>query len=80
MGIWIDNANVVRGLEKRLGIERADAVWAVAENWSADSHEVESSWRVLEDPCNWVWVLMVACGEQWTCCWNECKAGWRCTG
>ena len=30
--IWVDNDNVVRGLEKRLGIERADAVWAVAEN------------------------------------------------
>ena len=28
--LWVDNANVVRGLEKRLGIERADAVWAVA--------------------------------------------------
>ena len=28
----VDNDNVVRGLEKRLGIERADAVWAVAEN------------------------------------------------
>ena len=44
--IWVDNDNVVRGLEKRLGIERADAMWAVAENWSADSQEVESSWRV----------------------------------
>ena len=38
----------MRGLEKRLGIERADAVWAVAENWSADSQEVESSWRPVE--------------------------------
>ena len=26
--IWVDNDNVVRGLEKRLGIERADAVWS----------------------------------------------------
>ena len=43
--IWVDNDNVVRGLEKRLGIERADAVWAVAENWPADSHELEPSWR-----------------------------------
>ena len=34
--IWVDNDNVVRGLEKRLRIKRADAVWAVAENWSAD--------------------------------------------
>ena len=30
--IWVDNDNVVRGLEKRLGIERADAVWARSEN------------------------------------------------
>ena len=37
MRIWVDNDNVVRGLEKRLWIERADAVWAVAENWSAGS-------------------------------------------
>ena len=28
--LWVDNDNVVRGLEKRLGVERADAVWAVA--------------------------------------------------
>ena len=40
------DANVVRGLEKRLGIERADAVWEVAENWAADSQELEPSWRV----------------------------------
>ena len=32
--------------EKRLGIERADVVWAVAENWTADSEELEPSWRV----------------------------------
>ena len=32
--IWVDNDNVVRGLGERLGIERADAVWAVAENWA----------------------------------------------
>jgi ribonuclease HI len=44
--VWVDNDNVVRGLEKRLGIERADAVWAVAENWSADSEELEPSWKV----------------------------------
>ena len=47
--IWVDildSDNVVRCLEKRLGIKRADAVWAVAENWSGDSQEVESSWRV----------------------------------
>merc|ERR1711966_86573 len=44
--VWVDNDNVVRGLEKRLGIERADAVWAVAENWSADSEEMEPSWKV----------------------------------
>ena len=43
--IWVDNDNVVRGLEKRLGIERADAVWAVAENWAADSVELEPSWK-----------------------------------
>ena len=44
--IWVDNGNVVRGLEKMLRIERADAVWAVAEDWSFDPQEVESSWRV----------------------------------
>ena len=44
--IWVDSDNVVRGLEKRLGIERAGAVWAVAESWSSDSQEMESIWRV----------------------------------
>ena len=46
----MDNDNVhdivVRGLGKRLGIERADAVWVVAENWAGGSQEVEPSWRV----------------------------------
>ena len=46
MRIWIDNVNVVRGLEERLGVERADAVWAVAENWRVDSQELEPNWRV----------------------------------
>ena len=46
MRIWVDNDNVVRGLEKRLGIERPDAVWAVAENWAAGSVELEPSWKV----------------------------------
>ena len=36
----------MRGLEKRLGIERADAVSAVAENWAGGPQEVEPSWRV----------------------------------
>ena len=44
--LWVDNDNVVRGLEKRLGVERADAVWAVAETWGAGSQELEPSWRV----------------------------------
>ena len=45
--IWVDNDNdnVVRGLEKRLGTERADAVWAVAEDRTADSQELEPRWR-----------------------------------
>ena len=30
--VWVDNENVVKGLEKRLGIERADAMWSAAEN------------------------------------------------
>ena len=42
----MDNDNVMRGLKKRLGIERAYAVWSVAENWSADSQELEPSWKV----------------------------------
>ena len=46
MMIWMDNVNVVRGLEKRFGIERADAVWAVAENRAAYSEQLEPSWRV----------------------------------
>jgi hypothetical protein len=46
MRIWVDNDNLVRGLEKMLGIERADSVWAVAEDWTADSREMEPSWRV----------------------------------
>ena len=29
-----------------MGIERADAVWAGAENWAADSEELEPSWKV----------------------------------
>ena len=44
--IWIDNDNVVRGLGKKLGIERTDVVWAMAEKWVADSQELEPSWRV----------------------------------
>ena len=44
--ICVDNDNVMRGLEKRLGIERADAVWSVAEDWAADSHELEPGWKV----------------------------------
>ena len=44
--IWVDNDNVVRGLEKRRGIVRADAVWAVAETWGADPQELEPSWKV----------------------------------
>ena len=44
--IWVDNDNVVRGLEERLGVERAHAVWAVAENLAAASQEVEPSRRV----------------------------------
>ena len=42
----MDNDNVVRGLEKRLGIERADAVWAVAESWASGAGEGEDDWRV----------------------------------
>ena len=41
MRLWVDNDNVMRGLEKRMTIDRADAVWAVAENWAADSQELE---------------------------------------
>ena len=43
--IWVGNGNVIRDLEKRHGIERADAVWAVVEDWTADSQELEPSWR-----------------------------------
>ena len=41
--IWVDNDNVVRGMRKRLGIERADTVWAVAKNWAADLQDLEPS-------------------------------------
>ena len=44
--LWGDNDNVVRGMEKRLGIERADAVWAVAENWASGAGEGGDGWRV----------------------------------
>ena len=73
--IWVDNDNVVRGLEKRLalGIERVDAVWAVAENWAADPQGLEPSWRVQLGVGDWV--LMGTCGRQWTCCWNGRKGG-----
>ena len=40
----MDNDNVVRGLEKRLRIRRADAMWAVVENWAADSQELKPGW------------------------------------
>ena len=43
--IWVDNDNVVMGLETRLGIERVDAVWSVAEDWAVGSQEPESSCR-----------------------------------
>ena len=41
----MNTVNVVRGLEKRLGTERADAVWSVAENWAADSQELGPGWE-----------------------------------
>ena len=44
--IWVDNDNVIRGLEKRLGIERADAVWARSEDWAGSALGEEESWRV----------------------------------
>ena len=44
--IWVDNDNVVRGLEKRLGVERADAVWARSEDWAGSTQEEGDSWRV----------------------------------
>ena len=46
MRIWVDNDNVVRGLEKRLDIERADAVWARSEDWAGSALEEGDSWRV----------------------------------
>jgi hypothetical protein len=49
VGIWVDNDNVVRGLERRLGVERADAVWARAEDWTGSTMEEGGSWRV--QPC-----------------------------
>ena len=57
MRIWMDNDNVARGLEKRLGTERADAVRIVAEDWTADSQEMEPSWRAQLD--------VGADGDQW---------------
>ena len=44
--IWVDNDNVVRGPEKRLGIERAGAVWARSDDWSVSALEEGDSWRV----------------------------------
>ena len=41
--IWVNDDHVVRGPEKRLWTERADAVWAVAEDWTANSQELEPS-------------------------------------
>ena len=43
--IWVDNDNVVRGLEKRLGIERPDAVWARSEDWACSALEEGDSRR-----------------------------------
>ena len=42
----MDNDNVVRGLEKKLGIERADAVWTRSEDWAGSAPEEGESWRV----------------------------------
>ena len=44
--IWVNNNNVVKGLEKRLGIERADALWARSENWAGSALEERENWRV----------------------------------
>ncbi len=43
--IWVpvDNDNVVGGLEERLRIERADAVWAVAGDWAGGPQVVGPS-------------------------------------
>ena len=56
--IWVDNGNVVRGLGKRLGVERADAVWAVAEDWTGSSGGPKPS--LTAGGCNWVGEQMVA--------------------
>ena len=39
MEIWVDNGNVARSLGERLGVEGADAVWAVAEGWFGNDLE-----------------------------------------
>ena len=60
--VWVDNDNVVRGLEKRLGIVRADAVWAVAETWGLTHRSWNRAGRF-----SWGWVMMVICGRKWIC-------------
>ena len=75
--IWVDNDNVVRGLERRLGVERADAVWARSENWSGSALEEGDSWRVQLGEGS---ELMVTSGKQLTSCWRGCRARWRSTG
>ena len=42
----MDNDNVVRGLERRLGIERADAVWTEADAWGSNQDADADDWRV----------------------------------
>ena len=71
--IWVDNDNVVRGLEKRLGVERADAVWAVADGWFGSALEER---KVTTGGCNWERDQMVISGKQLTYYWRGCRAMW----
>ena len=73
MRIWVDNDNVVGGLEKRLGIERADAVWARSENWAGNALEKGDSW-ITAGGFSWVRDRMVTSGRQSTSCWRGCRA------
>ena len=81
--IWVDNDNVVRDLEEsRRG--RGSKELMQCGQWQRIGQLTHSltSLRWSTNPvggCNWAWVLMVTCGKQWTCCWDEWKAGWRCT-
>jgi hypothetical protein len=64
--IWVDNDNVVRGLGRGWGSKEL----MQCGQWQRTDQLTHRRWSPAGG-CNWMWVLMVTCGKQWTCCWDE---------